>query len=358
MRKLSYSNQEVFSNYDLGDFSKLMFDAGCGEVKGITLAEANDKIREVMFSVCGIDESASRKEIRKAMRRHKLDIYEVTEDFLDELVIGGFGDSPFYNEFLDAKFNAEGDMNTFIAPDNSILTVAEVSGGHHDTLRQKLGPNTVYSVKTQWYAVKIYTELELFLAGRIDWAKFVQKIYQAFDLKIAELICAAFEAAGSSIPNNSQFVKSGSLVLATMLTLIEDVQAANPGKEIVIMGTKAALAKLNDLANANWISTSMKEDNNRLGHMAIWQGVRLVEIPQAFKAGDTSSKVLSSNKLVVMPIDPDNKMLKFYDEGEAQIREITDGTTNMDMTLEYEYQRKMGAGVVFCKYFGVYTITG
>ena len=356
MRKLSYSNQEVFSNYELSDFSKLMFDAAKGNVEGVSVKEANDKIREVMFSVCGIDETASRKDIRKAMRRHKLDIYEVTEDFLDELIIGGFGESPFYNEFLDARYNAEGDMNSFITPDDTILTVAETSGNHHDIIRQRLGSNTVYSVKTQWYAVKIYTELELFLAGRVDWAKFVQKIYQAFDYKIAEIIFAAFEAAGNAIPNNAQFVKSGSLVLATMLELIEDVQAANPNKEVVIMGTKAGLAKLNTLADTNWISTEMKEDNNRLGHMAIWQGVRLVEIPQVFKVGDTSTKMVSNNKLLVMPVDPDNKMIKFFDEGEAQIKEVSDGNTNMDMTLEYEYQRKMGAGVVFCKYFGVYTI--
>lgn len=351
----SLANREVFSKYDFNDFSRLMFDAANGKVEGVTMKEANDKIREVFSELLGIDKDSTRQEIRRAMRRHKTELFEITEELVPELLLGGWGANPFFQDYVEVKSMNYGDTNVFIVPDESILTVSDVSGGHHDIIRQKLGKGKNYSVPTKWYAVKIYTEFELFLAGRVDWPGFIQKIYEAFDYKVNTLVYAAFNGAGSAIVPSAQFVKSGSLVSATFLTLIEDVQAANPGKEIVIMGTKTALNKLNALAEANWISEAAKEERHTLGRLGWWQGTRLVEIPQAFAPNDTSTKLVANDKLLIMPMDPANKMIKVYDEGEAMIKEVSDGVTNMDMTMEYEYQQKMGVGVVFCRYFGVWS---
>lgn len=357
MKNLKFAtNREVFSNYDFEDFCALMKDAGMKIYNGITSKEANDKIREVFNAALGLNEKSTRKEIRRAIRRNKNEIFEIIEDTLDALIVGGWGENPFFEEFVDYKSADFGDTNSWYAPDTTILTVSEVSGGHHDIIRQKLGAGESFSVKTQWYACKIYAEFELFLAGRVDWAGFVQKIYEAFDAKINQLIYSAFAAAGAKIPSNAQFVKSGSLVKATLVTLLEDVGAANPGKEVVIMGTKSALSKLDALEDIAWISSSMKEERHTLGRQGIWQGTRLVEIQQAFALNDTSTKLVDSDKLWILPIDSANKFIKVFDEGEAMIKEISDGTTNMDMTMEYEYQRKMGIAAIFVKYFGVYTI--
>ena len=53
----------------------------------------------------------------------------------------------------------------------------------------------------------------------------------------------------------------------------------------------------------------------------------------------------------------DNKFIKVFDEGDAQIKEISDGDTNVDKTIEYEYQYKMGVGVVISRLFGIFNIT-
>ena len=57
-----------------------------------------------------------------------------------------------------------------------------------------------------------------------------------------------------------------------------------------------------------------------------------------------------------MPIG-DNKFIKMYEEGDAQMNEVTDGNTNLDMTIEYEYQQKMGVATVINKKFGQIKIT-
>ena len=193
------------------------------------------------------------------------------------------------------------------------------------------------------------------MAGKVDWANFVQKIYEAFDKKVNDMVYASLMSAGSKVLPSAQFNKTGSLVKDTLITLVEDVQAVN-GTEAVIMGTKTALSKLTALADTDWISASMKEERHTTGRLGIWEGVRLVEIPQSFAPNDTTTKLVDNNKLLVMPV-ADNKFIKIYDEGEAQVKEVSDGNTNVDKTIEYEYQQKMGVAVIVNRKFGTYTIS-
>lgn len=66
------------------------------------------------------------------MRRHKLDVFEVIEETLDDLLVSGWGENPFFREFVEEKFMNLGDTNEFWVNDDVILTVSEVSGNHHD----------------------------------------------------------------------------------------------------------------------------------------------------------------------------------------------------------------------------------
>lgn len=158
MKKITFSNadtREVFAkeNRDYEEFSKLMFDTAVGKQE-VSAEDANKKIREVMFEVLGVDENCSKKELRKAIRRHKVDVFEVIEETIETLLVSGWGNDPFFNEYVEIKSMAIGDTNEFYVPDESILTVAELSGNHHDLFRQRLGAGRTFSVKTSWYGVK------------------------------------------------------------------------------------------------------------------------------------------------------------------------------------------------------------
>lgn len=133
-RILAFSSQDVtniFNAVSYDDFSQLMFDMACGTEK-VGTEKGNNKIREVMYQVLGINASADRRTLRKAIRRHKIDIYEIIEETVENLLVTGWGDNPFFNEFLEIKSNADGDTNEFYAVDDVILTVSELSGNHHD----------------------------------------------------------------------------------------------------------------------------------------------------------------------------------------------------------------------------------
>lgn len=359
--RLNFTNQstsDVFAVKSYAEFSQLMFDTAKNASK-ISKEESNNKIREIMFEVLGVEPGCDRKTLRKAIRRHKIDVFEVIEDTVENLLVSGWGENPFFNEFVETKSYADGDTNEFYVKDDIILTVSELSGNHHNLLRQRLNEGSTFRVKTSWYGIKIYTEYELFMAGKVDWAMFVQKIYEAFDKKMNDMLYQAVMEAGKSVLPTDQFTKTGALsdtTKATLIELVEDVQTAN-GCEAVIMGTKTALSKLNTLVETQWISDAMRDERHSTGRIGVWEGIRLVEIPQAFAPNDTKTKLVDNNKLLVMPV-ADNRFVKVYNEGEAQISEVSDKDTNMDMTLEYEYQMKMGIATVIGRKFGMWTITG
>lgn len=134
MARLIFTNEStrnVFAARDLGEFNKLMFDTAMGAEK-VSKKEANDKIREVMFEVIGLDETASKKEIRKAVRRNQVAVYEVIEELIPNLVKTGWQENPFFQQFVEYRNMDVGDTNEFYVNDESILTVSELSGNHHD----------------------------------------------------------------------------------------------------------------------------------------------------------------------------------------------------------------------------------
>ena len=361
MLRINFTNDhtaEVFDNMENGfeDFYNLMFETAHG-IEQVGTKEANAKIREIFNDILGVDENTSKKELRKAIRRHKIDIFEVIEEILPNLLKTGWGENPFFQEYVEYRNLADGDTNEFTVEDDTILTVSKLSGNHHDIIRQRLGEGSTFPVKTSWYGLKIYAEFEKFMAGRVDWAGFIQKVYEAFDKKMNAMVYAALVGAMSQIQPSTLFQKSGQATEANkpnLLELIENVQAAT-GEEVTICGSKVALSALEKMSNVSWVSDNMKDTRNTLGRFGIWEGTRIVEIPQSFTDNTLTSKLVDNTKLMIMPVG-ENKFIKVVDEGDAQIFEITDPGVNMDMTMSYEYQQKLGVATVLNKKFGVWTI--
>ena len=148
--------QNAFNNNeeDFMSFSKLMLDYHKGNLKEVGAQEANEKIVEVFRSAIGCDENSSKAEIRKAIRRNQVTIFELLEEVINDMLVSGWDQNPFFKEYVDVRNLALGDKNEFYVPDDSILSVMKVSGNHHDILRQRLSGGKTFSVETSWYAVK------------------------------------------------------------------------------------------------------------------------------------------------------------------------------------------------------------
>lgn len=341
-------------------FSQLLKDYANGSfASGISKADADKEIKDRFRLIMGIDEKASAKEIRKAIRRNKNEIFEVIEDTVEDLLTSGWQENEFFNDFVEVKNLGMDDTNEFQSEDKTVLTVGKISGNHWDLDRQRLGVGDTFRIPTSWVGLAVYEEFERVMTGRADWAKLVNKIYEAMDDYVNDLVYKSVISAGSKVlPGSEQFYKTAALNTAaknTFVTMIEDVQAANRGAEVVIMGTKTALSRLNDLADTAWLSEEDKKDRRTLGRLGIWEGTRVVEIPQVFAKNDTTTKMVDSNVLLIMPV-ADNKFVKLVYEGDSQVKEVTDSTEKNDMTYEFKYLTKLGVGTIIGRYFGTWNI--
>ena len=270
--------RDVFENDDnkFNAFSKLMLDtANANFEEGIDAKSANEKIVSMFKQIIGCDEKSTKAEIRKAIRKNQQVLFDLIEEVVPNLLQSGWQDNPFFNEYVETKNIDIGDQNVFYTEDETILSVSKVSGNHWDIDRQRLGKGASFSVATSWYGIAIYSEYERLLTGAEDFATFVTKLYEAVDRFVNESIYQAFCDAAEKLPGGAsgagQWVKTGDLTEVTkdtFITLIEDVKMAT-GMDIVIMGTKSALAKLDGMRNIDWVSSEMKNERYTTGRLGL-----------------------------------------------------------------------------------------
>ena len=323
------------------NFTKLLLDTAKGKTIKYSLAESDEAIRQHFFEVLGIEPTSNRKEIRKALRRKSYDVYELIEETINEMLISGWGDNPFFKQFVDVKNLAAGDSNVFYVPDKSILTVSKFSGNHHDLLRQKLGFGESFTVHTDWYGIKIYQDFELYMAGRIDWAEYIRKLYEALDKKVNDMLYGAFMGLDEQIP--AAYQMTGTITEATILEKAEMVEVAT-GHPVMIAGTRASLSKITGLTGADMWSSEMKNERNTLGGLGTWNGIPLMRVPQVFEQ-NTRTFAYPDNKFYILPMT-DNKPIKLVYEGDYEYVEDTQSTSRQDMTIEAEYMTKLGVATI------------
>ena len=210
------------------NFSQLLHDASTGVFQsGITSADANEMIREKFRLIMGVDKNATQKEIRRAIERNRLEIFEVIEDEIENLLTSGWQDNEFFNDFVEIRNLALHDTNEFVTEDKTVLTVGKREGNHWNLDRQRLGIGEVFRVPTYWVGLAVYEEFEKVMCGRTDWSKLVNKIYEAMDDYVNQLVYNAVISAGTQVlPGSEQFYKTAVLEAAvhdTFISMIEDV---------------------------------------------------------------------------------------------------------------------------------------
>lgn len=320
-----FENDE--SNYE--SFNKLMLDYSHDMLDGISAREANDKIVEIFRNIIGCDEKSTKAEIRRGIRRNQNLIFDLIEVVIDDALISGWQENPFFKEFVEVRNLAMHDKNEFYVPDDSVLSVMKVSGNHHDLLRQRLGAGKTFSVETSWYGIKVYAEFERLLTGLEDFSTLVGKITEAFDRYVNQALYETLIGIGKTL--GSQWYKASDIndtTKETLRTLVMDVSMAT-GSEVVIMGTYAALSKVYDLTNVSWASGDMKNEKYTTGRFGYWEGIRLVELKQGFKLNDTTQYLIANDVLFIMPVGIE-PMIKLVYEGDTQTYQVQDAGTHMD----------------------------
>lgn len=177
-------------------------------------------------------------------------------------------------------------------------------------------------------------------------------MYEAYDRYVKNALYDAMVKYSTEL--TGMFKATGN-VTADELNRLCDLVSTATGNPVMIMGTRTALSKVTTLQNATYVSDAMKDEHYRTGTLGMWEGKELVEIPQVFKKGKVGEYKIDNTLLWIMPV-ADLKFIKLVNEGDTQLRAITDKDENMDMTYEQELQTKLGVAVMLNSAFGVYDI--
>lgn len=370
--KVNFSSnhlREVFADEEKYDaFRNLCFDLNHGNDvyeydengngRKISKHEANQAIRKILMEVCELTEEdmKSKKRRSRMINKHADELFELIEQDIEFKVVTGLLADEFFDDYVEYRNIALGDDEEYWETDpEANFIVAEVSGDHHDLTMQHLSAGQPYRIHTKPYGVKVGKDIDMILLGRIDFTKLTDKIAEAYIAKIKEMTFTEFYAASAKLPNQSQFVQTGVLSASTKADfdeLLEDVQMANGGAEVVIIGTKTALKALNNLTDVNWRAPSQKEDVAHMGRLGDYEGVALVEVPQRFAMNDVTNKLIPNDKLLIFARGQE-KMIKVTDRGEIQIVERGENKADLaDDFHTYEVQREFGVGTVLTQYFG------
>ena len=317
--------------------------------------EVDSSIRNAVFELFGTDKVGT-KEYKRGFRRYATDIYEIVEDNIDQSIIDGENAyNNFFLQFVDFKARDLGDTNVFYIPSKTELQVAKKSRGNWTIERSRIDEGKEITLPMSTYGIKVYTEFETFMAGRIDFPKLIAKMSDAFNKFIASLSYNTFATALTHLPTN--FQHNGAYNREKVASVVQSVETANGGKPAILLGTKLGLAKLQASTYTGEImSKDMKDARNRDGFLKEWEGHVCMEIPQQFKAGqlansDGSSAFLFDDSQVYV-ITGGEKPIKLYYEGSEMTKSVASNTVNEDMTLEEEVIINFGISVMYDKLFG------
>ena len=114
------------------NFEKLLVDTARKQVEGYTFEQANKKIVEVFRNALGIDKDARAPQVRRAIRANQNLVFTIIEETVEEMIMTGWSQNPFFMEYAEIKNLALGDTNDFYVEDDSILSVSKISGNHHN----------------------------------------------------------------------------------------------------------------------------------------------------------------------------------------------------------------------------------
>ncbi len=325
------------------DMIQLAVALGKGEVASkYSVNEANETVRKAFADLMEYSLEGDGKIDRKTFRKHKVEIFEILEEIINETLDEGLKNQ--FDKFAEYRNLAWGDVNLFKVPANNIFRVALVSDGNGNIRRQRLRDGQEFSVSLDTYAIKIGEDFHRFLAGRVDWADLMAGIAESFkrDLtqRIYKAVYESFGEYGATYHNTFTNAPTEDEIVEMAMHI-----QARTGEKVSIHGTKLALRKL---APSN-VTEAMNNDRNKVGYYGQIAGIDLFEIEQSHEYG-SDEFAIDNNFALLIPENPD-KMVKVINEGDSVIQDQQGGTSS-DMMQEYFIANKFGVSVITSKVYG------
>ena len=363
MKNFSEHTKAVFAamNTDYDAMNNLMQDVALGREiydaendRVISKSEANAKILDFSRQILGISDVKDAKEVRRAWRDNGREWFDIIEDTVNVAVEVGLQQNDWFNELVEAKTIGYHDRQDFYTETESLLSVAKAGTSHHDHILQRLGKGERITIPTELHVVKVGADINRFITGQEDWSRLVDAITKAYIADIQKDVYANIATAITALPAN--FKSTGALVKATLDDIIENVSMANDGAEVVLMATRAGISAITGISNVQWAADFQKDNLANTGSIGIYEGVRLIQIPNRFADNTFTSKAFADQILILPVIGENGKFIKYIEEGDIQILEKMERGDYISDLQTYEVQRRYGTGVVLGRKFGSWVL--
>lgn len=343
----------------MNKISQLIYDNYKGRIpaqySNVSAESRDEFIRNELNTALGLpadfSKNFNKKVFRQAWREGKNKCYAIIEDVCTQIMNNGdLEKDAFYNQFVEVKNLALGDKNVFYVEGENELEFAEFSGSHFDLRRTRLDVGQSFSLEMKDFGIKVYEYFERVQSGRCNYVELVSLIIKAQQKKLSELAQGVFATALTTLP--SEFVFNGTYNEDSIMEVLGHVEASN-GAKPTLVATEQALRKLQgvqDLANA---SDSMKDTVNSNGILPVWKGYNCIVISQGHKSGTFE---FTMPKDQIFAVTGGDKLVKMVLEGDVEVKEVSDGTTNADGSLEQVVRFKAGCSVCYGKMIGSITL--
>ena len=309
--------------------------------------EASDLIRKAILDE--LEPLPEKKtKYRNWMKRNSDALFEIITETVtpiqNELALQDLGG------IVETRTFDMGDKEEYIIENGELFDVQLVATGLKHTSRQR-----IYNHKVQTEAfmigLKIYTELFDFLTGKVNWTHFVDRVAKSFNRKIFTMVTGTLYASYNT-GTNPEFCKQTTAAgLGAILDELIAKVGDHVGGEVVVVGTKQALGKID---NVGTVVLDDIDEKRRMGHVSVYKGSRLVELPNYYDK-DLKAFSIPNDMLIVLPVD-EQGIVKLGLEGDLFVEEVNEG--RKDFQIEMEMSRMVHLGVAVANTYGMIKIQG
>lgn len=311
---------------------RLALDYRNGEVQGnYTKAQTSETLRQALIEANG---GKTKLDIRDIRDGNCAELFEIIEQVLDTVKHDVMTTNPLFQRLVDYHNIAFGDAYDFVVPDDEDFVVSEIGSGNQGIRRQRIVGGSTVSVRPTWKAIKIYEEIELILAGRVDFNDAINRVARSFANQVYGDINTVLTGLISNIA--APYKVTGNFSESSMLSLIQHVEANNNANAATIFGTKVALASCVGTTDSS--TQTALNDKYLTGVMQYFWGTPKVELKQLHKPG-TDTFMFDDDKLWVLASAA--KPILYVTEGNSLVLPHN-FTENVDMTQEYMLMEKTG----------------
>ncbi len=333
---------------------KVVLPANFSEQGMVTPEEA---ISNAFFSIMGLEKGkATVNDIQLAFRREevRLGVFAIVEEVIREGILTESWRNPFLDQFVESRSQTRGDSTEFYIEAKNELHVSRISKDGKVSLdRQRFDEGHSVTVEVATYGIKVYEHLARIMLGRADWGSLVAHLNAAVEKFIQLKVYEAFAKVTALVPGQCKV--SGEVTKAAILDAVREVKMLSGAQQVVLVGTGLALSALEGVET---VSEDMKNEMHQQGALRVFQGIPLVELPQAVKdvnlAKGAEGRLVQDDKTIYIVPNNIGKPIKMIVEPE--LIDINESGVRVDDTIEFAVRFSFGLRVITGRAMGVITL--